>query len=294
MLTAYVGPGDPSGLDSLSSEWGHKPTYASDYFDDTSWSGIDNDLWDLGQWEGSGYQMVWGVPMLPTSGGVSLAVGATGAYNQYFTTLAQNLVAAGMGSAVLRLGWEFNEPSFPWYAGGQAAAFVSYWQQIVDTMRTVPGADFQFEWNPSRGGESAPDGDVGDLESYYPGDNYVDILGMDIYDSEDDLYPGATAEVQRVETQTWGLDWLAGFAAANDRPISIPEFGLGSGTAAPDSGPIIEPGPLSGGDDPTFISGVLAWAGQNDVQEVGFWDAGSSGIEDGQNPLTAQALIQSF
>ena len=43
--------------------------------------------------------MTWGVPMLPTTGGVSLATGATGAYDAYFKTLATNLVAAGMGNS---------------------------------------------------------------------------------------------------------------------------------------------------------------------------------------------------
>ena len=83
-LTAYSGPGIPSTLDSLASIWGYQPTYVSDYFDGSSWAGIADDQWDLSQWQGTGYQMVWGVPMLPSSGSASLAVGATGAYNLIF------------------------------------------------------------------------------------------------------------------------------------------------------------------------------------------------------------------
>ena len=160
-------------------------------------------------------------------------------------------------------------------------------------MRSVPGADFDFDWNPSRGGESDSDGSVGDLEGYYPGNNYVDSIGLDIYDSEDDIYPGAASEVQRVETQPWGLDWLSAFGAANDKPISIPELGLGWGSSAPNGAAISAPGPLCGGDDPTFITGVLVWAVQNSVKEVGYWDYGSSSIQNGQNPLTENALIGS-
>jgi hypothetical protein len=264
---------------------------ASDGFDERSWALIDNDQWALEHWEGSGYRMVWTVPMLPLSG-ASLAVGATGAYDEYFTILAKNLVAAGMGDSILRIGWEFNENEYPWYAAGQATNFVSYWRQIVTTMRAVPGAKFLFMWNPSRGDNGAKDKAMGDLGSYYPGNAYVDVIGMDIYDSSFGTYPGAAAEFEAILTQTWGLDWLASFGVAHNKPLAIPEMGLGSGPSGPNSGPITGSGELSGGDDPTFITDMLNWIAQNDVTFFAYWDYQGSGIQGTQNPLTAQALRQ--
>ena len=79
------------------------------------------------------------------------------------------MVSAGQGSSIIRPGWEFNGGWFPWAANGQAAAFVAYWQQIVTTMRSVPGQNFTFEWNPTAGDQG-----VGNLANYYPGNAYVD------------------------------------------------------------------------------------------------------------------------
>ena len=68
--------------------------------------------WLTGPWSGSNYVLSLGVPILPTnSSGAAvgtLATGATGAYNSYYVTLAQTLVAAGESNAYLRLGWEFD------------------------------------------------------------------------------------------------------------------------------------------------------------------------------------------
>jgi len=73
-FTAYVGPGNPSGLRTTAGELGYGVTTASDYFDDSSWAGISDDQWDIGRWQNTGFRMTWGVPMLPTTSAVSLAV----------------------------------------------------------------------------------------------------------------------------------------------------------------------------------------------------------------------------
>jgi beta-mannanase len=42
-----------------------------------------------------------------------------------------------------------------------------------------------FEWNPTRGDQG-----VGKLTRFYPGNSYVDELGRDVYDYEQQTYPG--------------------------------------------------------------------------------------------------------
>jgi len=195
----YAGPGNSSAISAVDTLVGHVH-YAMDFTQGTSWATISNPGWLLSRWDGTGYQMIWGVDMLPNSG-ASLAAGATGLYNQYYVSLADALVAGGQGNSIIRLGWEFNGGWFPWAAKGQAQDFVTYWQQIVDSMRSVPGESFQFEWNPTRG-----DLGVGNLANFYPGDAYVDIIGLDVYDIEWATYPGAQAEWQHMLTQTYGLD----------------------------------------------------------------------------------------
>ncbi len=290
-FTAYVGQGNPSGLDQLSSLLGYKITVASDALGQRDWSGITDDDSVIDRWKNSGYRMIWSVPMLPETEGVSLAVGASGAYNAHFEQLARNLVAAGMGDSYLRLGWEFNQNKYPWYPAGQPANFVAYWRQIVTTMRAVPGADFSFVWNPSRGDNGPKDRAMGNLANYYPGDDYVNIIGMDVYDTAWNHYPGETAEFHTMLTQTWGLDWLADFGAEHKKPLAIPELGLGPfGPSAGNGLPFTGNGNIGGGDDPAFISDMFDWIAHHDVAFVSFWDYQNSSIQNGANPESEAAL----
>jgi beta-mannanase len=124
-------------------------------------------------------------PIIPTnSDGTAvgtLALGATGAYNSHFITLAQNLIAAGESTAYLRLGWEFDGGSYAWSATTPPAeaSFASYFQQIVTAMREVAGEKFRFVWNPDADAFTTSDYNV---PLAYPGDAYVDDIGLDAYD----------------------------------------------------------------------------------------------------------------
>jgi hypothetical protein len=288
-LGVYAGAASPSVVNALGQSIGQQPAYAMDFLDGTSWQSIENPSWFLSQWQGSGYSMIWGVPILPNDTSYSLAAGASGAYNQYFVTLAQAFVAGGQGSSIIRLGWEFNGGWFPWAANGQAANFIAYWQQIVDSMRSVPGANFKFEWNPTLGDQG-----VGNLANYYPGNDYVDYIGADVYDVAWASYPGADAEFTQMETETYGLNWLSSFAAQQGKPITLPEWGLGWGDG--DAGqPVSDPGnETSGGDDPTFINDMANWIATNNVFEATFWDYGSSTVGGGSNPNSEAALVSDF
>ncbi|HVU60809.1 MAG TPA: glycosyl hydrolase [Mycobacteriales bacterium] len=247
----------------------------------------------MSNWSGRGYRMVWGVPMLPLSG-ATLATGASGAYDQYYVTVAKDLVAHGMGNAILRLGWEFNQKSYPWYAAGQAPAFVAYWRHIVNAMRGVSGASFVFEWNPSLGDNGGGDKAMGDLTSYYPGDAYVDIMALDVYDIAWNNYPGEPAQFSSIKSRKWGLDWLASFAGQHSKQVAIAEFGLGWGASAGNGQPYAGTGTVSGGDNPRFIADMAAWMRLHNAIISGYWDKDFSSIENGHNPLTAAEIATQF
>jgi hypothetical protein len=279
VVGVYVGPGNPPpGVAAVSSLLGYRIPYAMDFTDGGSWESISNPRWLLSRWNATGEKMILGVDMLPNSG-ASLSVGATGAYNPYFVTLGKALVAGGQGSAIIRLGWEFNGGWFPWAANGKAAAFVAYWQQIVDAMRSVPGQSFQFEWNPTRGNLG-----VGNLANYYPGDSYVDIIGLDVYDNEWGSYPGPRAEWQHMLTQTYGLDWLASFASQHDKPMAIPEWGLG----------VTGDGMVGGGDNAYFVQQMSQWILSHNVSNAVAWDYGTNPFPSSANPLAEAAFQAAF
>ena len=304
-LGVYVGALAPSAAASFGRALGQQPAFAMDFLNGSTWSTLVNGAPAyMSTWKGSGYTMVWGLPMLPNTfspdsnvadksgGAYGLEQGASGAYNSYFLKLAQEMVAGGQGSSIIRPGWEFNGNWFAWAAQGQAAAFVGYWQQIVQTMRSVPGQNFTFEWNPTAG-----DTGIGNLADYYPGNAYVDYIGLDLYDQSWATYAGISSEWNTYLTEPYGLDWLASFAAAQGKPITFPEWGLD-----PDSDPSASGGGVAsaanhkvgGGDDPTFIDDMAQWISQHDVFDASYWDYGSSRLSPSSNPNSYAAFVNDF
>ena len=169
-LGVYAGGGNPAGVAAFGEWLDRPPGFSLEYLPWAVWSDVAEPTWLLDQWEGTPYVLVLSVPML-TSDGATLAEGAAGDYDDHFARLAENLVIRGLGGSVIRPGWEFNYDWFPWYAGADPASFVMYWQRIVNAMRGVDGAAFTFDWSPNLGGSV-------ELETVYPGDDYVDTIGF--------------------------------------------------------------------------------------------------------------------
>lgn len=248
-LGDYAGSDNASGLAAFGYSTGTHVTYATDYLDQVDgWSGLAGASIVKG-WEGSGYRLVLGVPIIPKNeqgdAQGTLAAGATGTYDQYFKTLAQNLVNDGEANAILRLGWEFNGYWYPWWVqtATDAANFDRFWQQIVVTMRSVPGEEFKFLWSAS-----ADTGTSYTPAQVYPGNAYVDYVGTDVYDEFWGSPRTPAAAWSNQLTQQWGLDWLTAFAAQNGKPIAIPEWSV---SIRSDGGGM--------GDDPTFVANMHAW-----------------------------------
>jgi hypothetical protein len=260
----YVGPGDPTSVDTFAARTGTKPSVASDYLpNDKGWAGMTEAgklAQFLGPWHGRGYRLVLGVPLFPTDRGSpagTLAGGAAGAHDDQFKTLAQTLVGYGQGDALLRLGWEFNASWYPWTVTDNrgAAHYAEYFRRIVTAMRSVPGASFRFVWNPTPG--TSPF----DLALAYPGDAYVDYIGLDVYDQVWNVAQNPTDAWNSYLTEDFGLHWLASFAAAHHRPLAIPEWGLairsdGHGLA----------------DDPVFVANMGTWLTAHHAAFASYFD----------------------
>jgi hypothetical protein len=249
-IGVYRGAASPGQVGAFGTWLGRSPGYALDFFAGDTWATIESPDWWLNSWSGTRYNVEYSVPIIPGTGG-TLQEGAAGAYNSHFQKLAQTLVAHGQGNTILRLGWEFNGSWYKWYAGNDPAAFAAYWRQIVTTMRAVsPG--LRFDWNPTNGanGMSATG-----VEAAYPGDAYVDYIGTDVYDqSWGAHYTDPAARWNEYVTQRNGLNWVASFASAHGKPISIPEWGLS-----------IRSDGHGGGDNAYFIQHMYDWITANNV-----------------------------
>ena len=259
-LGDYAGYGNPDGLIDFELATGAHLTYATDYLARSQgWAAMD-EAPGASAWSGSGFRLVLGVPILPGVG--TLAQGATGAYDQYFTALAKHLVSAGESDAILRLGWEFNGNWFAWtvQTSTDAANFVAFWQQIVTTMRAVRGEQFKFVWNPDGASPTSYTPDQA-----YPGNAYVDYVGTDDYDNFwGTPFTPAAAWANQL-SQQWGFNWLASFAAAHAKPIAIPEW---SDEYRTDGHGL--------GDDPSFMDNMGAWFVSHNVAFADIWSFDSS------------------
>jgi len=267
-LGVYAGAGNRGGIASFASDTGAAMAIAGDYQNGSTWSTIDSS-YPASTWSGSGYRLALGVDMLPNSG-ASLAAGASGAYNGYFTTLAQNLVSVGAANAILRIGWEWDQSSNPWYVSNatDAANFAAYWRQIVTAMRAVPGADFDYAWYYGDGGS-------GITAAAYPGSGYVSSVTLDFYDQTwdgscglafDNTSTPAQSECAWSGTYAPELAGFASFAAANGEPMGFGEWGVISRSDGHGLG-----------DDPTFVDNFASWVGSHDVAYADYFDANSGG-----------------
>ena len=295
-LGLYDGDSSPAGIETAANWLGSPGTikYAQDFIDATDWSRIENP-WQLSNWKGSPYTMIWGVPMLPCgspstqcSTNVSdYDLVASGGANGYFKTLAQHLVANGFGSSYIRLGWEFNADWMGWGIcntddsglASWAGDFVPAFRNIVTAMRSV-SPNFKFIWNPIDSSNAACSG--GKLENFYPGDNYVDMVSLDAYDgiggeTSDtarwtDITNGVNAGGWTAEAPNsvngqsfsgYGLSWLTAFAKDRNKEEGLPEWGLNDANTS-----------AGGGDDSYFMTQIAAWIKAYATGPAIFWNYG--------------------
>ena len=224
----------------------------------------------LGRWAGEApFRLVYGVPLAfgdahdgsdESARAIArqweLLVGGDPARTQLYVDAATTLVEAGFGDAILRVGWEFDGVTSRWYAGVDPELFQDAFRVVVDLFRSV-SPEFRIDYN------FLVSADPDMLDRAYPGDEYVDIVGLDIYD-KGYTGPGGVSfgdevgwsdpqrvwdsfHVQRLLTH---LD----VARRHDKPVSFPEWALAGGSNA-------------GGDNPVFIQNMYAWIEQLDRAE---------------------------
>ncbi|WP_437010719.1 glycoside hydrolase family 26 protein [Streptomyces sp. enrichment culture] len=245
-LGAYLHYG-PAGIQRMAElqSWlgGTELRVGHTYLPGDRWSNIAGQVGFLEDWarwrqERADRMFVLNVPMLELNESRlpdflvarMLRAGAEGRFDQHFRALAERLVGLGVPDTVLVLGWEMNGSTYTHRCGPDPEAWKRYWKRIVTTMREVPGQKFRFDFAPNRGRDAIP------WTECYPGDDVVDIVGMDSYDQP----PGRTFDEQANEP--YGLRDHVEFAAARGKPISYPEWGL-----------------FRNGDNPEYMRRMLEW-----------------------------------
>ncbi|HEY6879423.1 MAG TPA: glycosyl hydrolase [Polyangiales bacterium] len=233
-------PRGPALVDAVAAWSGRPYELAMTYAPNSTWSALHDLGWQLPTWAKwvaaqPGRRFVYSLPMLPNGENASLASCAQGSYDAHFGAVGAALVDAGLGNAIVRLGWEFDGDWFKWSARGHEREYAGCFQRVVRAMRGArANGALQFEWSASDDIFMASPTLIRDA---YPGDAYVDVLGVNAYDVSwvANSYPlpsNCDAACQRTRrANAWadltrGMNFMRDLAVQKNKALSIPEWGL--------------------------------------------------------------------
>lgn len=184
-------------------------------------------------------------------GGPSLQRCADGAFNGHYQAFALSMKNRGISSIILRPGWEWSLRTWVWGTSNDVALarlYAACFRQFVTTVeQAFPENRFLYDWNVHQ--DVTPQS----MEAGWPGDQYVDIIGVDIYDAyfgkECARYDFPCRWQNRTQLV---LDKVTAFARSRNKPISIPEWGVWTTVKAGDA--------RGGGDNPYFVQKICEFA----------------------------------
>lgn len=136
---------------------------------------------------------------------------ANGEYDDFIRKNAQWTKANVPYKLFIRLNQEFNLYHFGW--SRDPVVFINAWKRIVDIFRSEgvnPTWFWCANWNDNPSNLH--------FEDYYPGDDYVDWIGIDVY---------AASWATDAETELgWNNNAIYNFALSHNKPFMIGEWGL--------------------------------------------------------------------
>lgn len=200
---------------------------------------------------------------------------AAGAWDEQYRAVARNLAVGGYGDAVVRLGHEMTGPFYPWSSQGNADAYIAAFRHVHDVMAGV-APQLRFEWNAARNtfAEFGPPS--------YPGDAYVDVIGIDTY------YNPLKGDPVPLSEDVWNRRYLKvlnahlAFAKSHGKPVSYAEWATG------------------GVDDPTYVQRMRGWfaslpnAGPGRLLYQSYWNVTKDHYDLAQLPRNAMAFRAAF
>ena len=217
-------------------DWLNRPrssVLAVDFYAHSTWADLAEYRWVPAMWKriNPARNVVWSFPL--TVKGTPLADVANGLHDAEFEAAAKG-IAEAQPNAIIRLGWEMNSISAPWYAKGQEADYIRAFRHVVGIFRRH-SSGFTFDWCPAWNAQDLP------ADTTYPGDDVVDTIGLDVYDFKWTGTPEQRWEERYLKIE-FGLEWHRSFAAQHGKKMSYPEWGVGQF-----------------GDNPLFVQNMHDW-----------------------------------
>ena len=187
------------------------------------------------------------MPLWPYNGNVDAA--ARGDYNQQWREMGAK-IASQYPDAYVRIGWEMNLPN-SWHANPDNKDKWIQAFRLAATNVKHNAPNLRIVFNPS--GRTTQTGLQAD--QVYPGNEYVDVIGIDSYDWWPPLINDANWQRTKEEPYRW--DWWLNFAKSKGKKFAVPEWGLARHNGSPN------PHNEGGGDNPKYFNYKYAWMKAN-------------------------------
>jgi Glycosyl hydrolase family 26 len=249
----------------------------------SSWDGLIKPDWPVNLFSAFAGRLVLSQPAFPQGQGNNAAC-AAGQYNDKWKQFGSYLVAHNRADSVVRLDWEFNGTFMYWHSDGDPTSFKNCFRQVAQSIKSTD-PKVLIDWTINAHGSPVPSS--GNPFDAYPGDDVVDIVGIDDYDHYPPSKDEATWDKQCNDVN--GLCYFIKFARAHGKKVSVGEWGV---TSCSGNG---------GGDNPFYIqkmydtfkanADVIAYESYfNDAQPG---NVCTSIVNGGQNPKSS-ALYKSL
>jgi hypothetical protein len=156
------------------------------------------------------------------NGGVPPASVASGACDRYIRNYAKSLKAQPL-RVIMKFAHEMNVASHAWWPGNHrqsAGDFINMWRRVRQLFREEGANNVEFLWGPNF--DSYPDTPGNQPTDYYPGNDYVDWVGVNAYNYYSQA-PGGAWAWRSFESFVGGR--LNDFACRYPKPQMVHEFG---------------------------------------------------------------------
>ena len=226
---AFIGKGtDIESIDRMGT-WRNRPLdVLTVYPNRGTWAELTSSTWIFTELRAYPGTLLYGLPLVPEDGSVTLADIASGQHDAVFATLADQMRENGRGDTVVRVGWEANGPWFAWGVQARdAALFQAAARRVMQVMSDrTPTLVMSFEVACSTPLYGATDR-LAALEDLYPGDDVTDVIGCDHYDNYD--WKATSREAWALALRAPdapGLQDVVDFAREHGKRFAVSEWGL--------------------------------------------------------------------
>jgi hypothetical protein len=242
-------PGNDLPVYLAFGEWRGRPIDVASVFPDrASWDGIVTPAWPVDMFAPFEGRLVFSLPLYPNDPTLNNADCALGMYDDDWEPLGAFLVNRGRGDSIIRLGWGMNDDEHAWRADTDPSDWVTCFQRIVDVIKAdAPDVEIDWAFNPI----GPPFVATWDPYTTYPGDDYVDYVGLEAFD----MYPPALDEASWAAgcNAPTGLCTLFSFAREHGKKVGVAEWAAVSCTGDG----VIDSSGNTGSDNPFFIQKMV-------------------------------------